>query len=82
VTQSKIKFSAGFVEPMLCAPVKYLPEGPGWEYELKLDGYRPLALKSEGGTSISQLSISSDILGIYFSTRENAECPEVTFLIR
>src|SRR5258708_36334840 len=33
---------------MLCAPVKEIPEGPAWEYELKLDGYRALGLKSGG----------------------------------
>jgi DNA ligase D-like protein (predicted ligase) len=48
VNQAKIKFPARFVEPMLCAPVKELPEGPAWEYELKLDGYRALGLKSDG----------------------------------
>lgn len=48
VKQNRLKFRAGFIEPMLCAPVKELPEGPGWEYELKLDGYRALGLKSDG----------------------------------
>jgi DNA ligase D-like protein (predicted ligase) len=48
VKQGEIKFLARFVEPMLCVPVKELPEGPGWEYELKLDGYRALGLKSGG----------------------------------
>jgi len=48
VKQTTIRFRAAFIEPMLCAPVKELPEGPGWEYELKLDGYRALGLKSEG----------------------------------
>jgi DNA ligase D-like protein (predicted ligase) len=48
VNQAKIKFAARLVEPMLCAPVKELPEGPAWEYELKLDGYRALGLKSGG----------------------------------
>jgi DNA ligase D-like protein (predicted ligase) len=48
VNQAKIKFPARFVEPMLCAPVKELPEGSAWEYELKLDGYRALGLKSGG----------------------------------
>src|SRR4051812_33761636 len=33
---------------MLCLPVKRLPEGEAWEYELKLDGYRILAVKHEG----------------------------------
>ena len=46
--QKKIRFRAAFLEPMLCTPVKELPEGPAWEYELKLDGYRALGLKSEG----------------------------------
>ena len=50
VKQTSLKFRAAFIEPMLCAPVKELPEGPDWEYEheLKLDGYRALGLKSEG----------------------------------
>jgi DNA ligase D-like protein (predicted ligase) len=48
LNQAKIKFTARFVEPMLCAPVKELPEGSAWEYELKLDGYRALGLKSGG----------------------------------
>jgi DNA ligase D-like protein (predicted ligase) len=39
---------AQFVEPMQCVPVLRLPEGPGWEYELKLDGYRALGIKSGG----------------------------------
>ena len=48
MNQANLKFRAGFVEPMLCVAVKELPEGPGWEYELKLDGYRVLGLKREG----------------------------------
>lgn len=30
---------------MLARPVRSLPEGPDWEYELKLDGYRLQAVK-------------------------------------
>ena len=30
---------------MLATPVRTLPEGPEWEYELKLDGYRLEAIK-------------------------------------
>ena len=33
---------------MQCLAVKKLPEGPSWEYELKLDGYRTLAVKHAG----------------------------------
>jgi DNA ligase D-like protein (predicted ligase) len=32
--------AAGFIETMDCLPVSWLPEGPGWTYEIKLDGYR------------------------------------------
>lgn len=34
-----------FIPPMLATLVKTLPEGPGWEYEVKLDGYRLEAIK-------------------------------------
>jgi ATP-dependent DNA ligase len=39
---------AHFIEPMPCLAVKNLPEGEAWQYELKLDGYRALAVKHEG----------------------------------
>ncbi len=34
----------GFVEPMYCKLASQLPEGPLWQYEVKLDGYRALAI--------------------------------------
>jgi len=39
---------ARFVEPMQCLAIAKLPEGPGWEYEIKFDGYRALGIKSSG----------------------------------
>ena len=39
---------AAFIEPMLLLRTEKLPEGPEWVYELKLDGYRALAIKSGG----------------------------------
>ena len=39
---------AHFVEPMPCLAVNKLPEGEAWQYELKLDGYRALAVKHSG----------------------------------
>ena len=33
----------GFMPPMLLLQAAALPEGPAWQYELKLDGYRALA---------------------------------------
>jgi hypothetical protein len=41
------KTKAAFIEPMLLLREK-LPEGKEWLYELKLDGYRALAIKSGG----------------------------------
>ena len=34
-----------FTSPMECLPVKDLPDGPGWAYELNLDGYRGQATR-------------------------------------
>jgi bifunctional non-homologous end joining protein LigD len=36
-----------FVEPMLAKPVAGLPEGSNWQYEIKWDGYRALAIKNK-----------------------------------
>jgi len=33
---------------MLFRAVRELPEGPDWEYELKLDGYRAVGVMSDG----------------------------------
>src|SRR5215469_2101715 len=41
------KREADFIEPMECAPVaKLLDDGLRWFYEIKLDGYRAIAVKS------------------------------------
>jgi ATP-dependent DNA ligase len=39
---------ARFIHPMECLPVEKMPEGDAWTYELKLDGYRMMAVKSGG----------------------------------
>jgi len=43
---------AHFIEPMPCFAVKKLPEGEAWQYELKLDGYRALAVKHKGQVTL------------------------------
>jgi ATP-dependent DNA ligase len=42
------KIWAEFIEPMQCLLVNRLPQGEAWEDELKLDGYRTLAVKHGG----------------------------------
>jgi DNA ligase D-like protein (predicted ligase) len=44
--------SASFIEPMLCLAVSKLPEGPEWEYELKLDGYRAIGVRADFGSRL------------------------------
>ena len=42
------KTKAVFVKPMLLLPTNALPEGEGWVYEPKLDGYRAIAIMTNG----------------------------------
>jgi ATP-dependent DNA ligase len=49
--ESRVKIApikATFIEPMLLLRTEKLPEGPDWLMELKLDGYRALAIKTGG----------------------------------
>jgi bifunctional non-homologous end joining protein LigD len=39
---------AKFLDPMLCRAARVLPESDDWQYEIKLDGYRAIAVKSGG----------------------------------
>ncbi len=45
--QSLPKKLAVFIEPMECEPVSTLLEGSQWVYEIKLDGYRAIVVKSD-----------------------------------
>jgi DNA ligase D-like protein (predicted ligase) len=46
------KARVDFISPMLARPVNELPTGAGWLYELKLDGYRALVVKTRGVTTL------------------------------
>jgi DNA ligase D-like protein (predicted ligase) len=43
---------AVFIEPMDCLPVAKLPEGPQWLWEIKLDGYRAVAVKTANAVTL------------------------------
>src|ERR1700693_3060136 len=43
---------ASTTEPMECLSVSKLPEGNQWIWEVKLDGYRALAVKSGTGVAL------------------------------
>ena len=38
---------ATFIEPMECLAVPKLPEAANWVWEVKIDGYRAIAVKSD-----------------------------------
>lgn len=40
------KAKGAFIKPMLLLRTEALPEGAAWLYELKLEGYRALAIKT------------------------------------
>jgi bifunctional non-homologous end joining protein LigD len=48
--ESLPKRKAEFVEPMECALVPKLPEGSAWTYEVKLDGYRAIGVRTSRDT--------------------------------
>jgi len=50
--ESLPKTEASFIEPMECLSVSQLPEGAQWVWEIKLDGYRALAVKSGSGVTL------------------------------
>jgi len=43
---------AAFIEPMECLAVPRVPDGSEWVYEIKLDGYRALGIKSDRGVTL------------------------------
>jgi len=46
------RVGAKFIEPMLCLAADKLPEGPAWQYEIKLDGYRAIGVRTKAGVEL------------------------------
>jgi ATP-dependent DNA ligase len=55
---------AKFIEPMLLMRTSKLPEGPDWQYEIKLDGYRALAIQTSRGIQLRSRN-DNDFAGRY-----------------
>ena len=53
--------AASFIEPMQCLSVSKLPTGPQWTWEIKMDGYRALAVKNGSVTLYSRLENSLNV---------------------
>jgi DNA ligase D-like protein (predicted ligase) len=70
------KTKAAFIEPMFLLRTEKLPVGPGWMYEIKLDGYRALAIKTAG--TVQLLSRNNNDFSERYSpvTRALAKLPD------
>jgi bifunctional non-homologous end joining protein LigD len=64
---------ADFMQPMECLPVSKLPDGPNWLWEIKLDGYRVIAVKNSGNLSLwsrNRKSLNRQFLQIVEALKE------------
>jgi bifunctional non-homologous end joining protein LigD len=71
---------AGFIAPMLLLRTQRLPDSPEWLVELKLDGYRALAIKTGGKVQLRSRN-DNDFNGRYPNiVRALASMPDETVL--
>jgi ATP-dependent DNA ligase len=60
------RIEPAFIEPMQCKPVAALPAGEQWTFEIKLDGYRCIAVKR--GREVTLFSRHKKVLTRRFSS--------------
>ena len=72
--------TAPFIEPMECLPVKKIPQGRRWTYELKLDGYRLEAIKTSGKVSLYSRRGHDLIQRFYYIAHALQSMPEETVI--
>jgi ATP-dependent DNA ligase len=63
---------AKFVAPMLRLRTERLPEGPDWAYELKLDGYRAMAIKTGGEVQLRSRNDKPDSVRFEVERKQKA----------
>jgi len=49
---SQLLKDSEFVEPMECLAVSKLPDAAHWIWEIKIDGYRAIAVKSDDNVNL------------------------------
>jgi DNA ligase D-like protein (predicted ligase) len=74
------KIVAHFIEPMLLMRTDKLPEGNDWAYEIKLDGYRCLAIKTNRDVELRSRNDNDFSIRYSSITRALREMPEQTVL--
>lgn len=67
-----------FIEPMECLAVAALPEGSEWVYEIKLDGYRAVAINANGKLSLYSRKRKSFIRQYPYLTEALKDLPKNT----
>jgi ATP-dependent DNA ligase len=71
---------ARFIEPMVLLRTEKLPEGAEWLYELKLDGYRTLAIKSGGQVQLRSRNNNDFSLSYPVIARALSAMPDETVI--
>jgi DNA ligase D-like protein (predicted ligase) len=72
--------NATFIEPMECLAVAKLPDGAQWLYEIKLDGYRALGVKSDLGVKLFSRRKKSFNHQYPYIVEDLSELPEGTVI--
>jgi hypothetical protein len=76
--------SAKFIEPMLLVASETLPEEATWTFELKLDGFRALAIKSSGQARLNDRALphGSVIARVFLTAYPSVDTPVHELIVR
>jgi bifunctional non-homologous end joining protein LigD len=71
---------AKFIEPMLLLRTSKLPEGDQWTYEIKWDGYRAIAFKTDGRVHLRSRNDNDFVLRYPGVTQALSRLPDETVI--